>query len=137
VLNDSNFDDALKANPQILVEFYAPWCGHCQNLAPEYAKAATKLSVMTPRRVLGKLDADADTGKKIAEKYKVKGFPTLYWLDNGTQTSYDGGNTSEEIISWVLKKTSPPSSEIAECDQILTTTDQNKLNLVYFGEKNT
>lgn len=64
---------SLTCQPYILVEFYAPWCGHCQRLTPEYEKAAAQLAAQNIP--LAKCNADADNGKKSAAKYGVKGSP--------------------------------------------------------------
>jgi len=60
-LTDENFDKTvLNSEDMWLVEFYAPWCGHCKNLAPEWATAATELK---GKIKLGALDATVNTLK--------------------------------------------------------------------------
>lgn len=101
-LTTKAFDQHLKDNKQTLVEFYAPWCGHCKKLAPEFEKAAGELKGKVS---LGKVDATEE--KDLASKYNVKGFPTMVWFEDGKEAEYDGGRTSETIVEWVKSMTGP------------------------------
>jgi protein disulfide-isomerase A1 len=78
VLTDSNFDEELAKYDYLLVEFYAPWCGHCKQLAPEYAKAAQRLAQNDPPYHIAKVDATEH--KQVAERFGIKGFPTLFFF---------------------------------------------------------
>jgi len=130
VLTDANFDEEIAKHDYLLVEFYAPWCGHCKKLAPEYAKAAATLAALDPPRYLAKVDATEQ--KAIAERFEIKGFPTLSFFANGEQTEYTGGRTEDTIVSWIKKRTGPPSNEIT-CEKLKETVPELKLALVYFG----
>ncbi len=105
-----NFDEIINANTHVLVEFYAPWCGHCKKLAPEYAAAAAELKASGNKAVLAKLDADSE--KELGKKFEVEGFPTLKWFVNGKPQEYNGGRVTKEIVSWVEKHTGPAYKSI-------------------------
>lgn len=132
VWTDDNFDEELKNHEKILVEFYAPWCGHCKKLAPEYVKAAEALAKLDPPMYLAKVDATE--AKELASRFEIKGFPTLKWFVNGEATEYNGGRTADEIVNWIKKKSGPPTSAVS--DEELTTLKENeKLVIVFYGDE--
>lgn len=113
-LDHSNFYDTVAKHPFIVVEFYAPWCGHCKKLAPEYEKAASVLSKNDPPVVLAKVDANEDVNKELASKYEVKGFPTLKIFRNGGDIiqDYKGPREADGIIEYLKKQAGPASAVI-------------------------
>jgi protein disulfide isomerase len=119
------WDQHLKDNKQTLVEFYAPWCGHCKKLAPEFERAAVELKGTV---ALGKVDATEE--KDLASKYNIKGFPTLVWFEDAKETEYDGGRTSDTIVEWVKSMTGPavietssPAEPVADKPRVVLQAD--------------
>jgi len=111
-LTDSTFDDFIADNDRVLVEFYAPWCGHCKNLAPEFAKAADTLADEGSETKLA--DVDATEAKSLASKFGVQGFPTLKYFVNGKAQDYGGGRSADTIVSWLKKRALPAVSDLAD-----------------------
>jgi len=60
ILTDKNFKFAIQENQFIMVEFYAPWCGHCKQLEPQYQKAAETLKSSGIKAALGKVDSTVE-----------------------------------------------------------------------------
>jgi len=94
--------EVLQHEGVVMVEFYAPWCGHCKSLAPEYEKAAKTL-----RGVVKIVAVDATEHGGIAQKYGVQGYPTLkiFGADKKKPTDYQGQRTGDGIVSEVMKAT--------------------------------
>lgn len=116
VLNEENFQTALDSNNLLLVEFYAPWCGHCKKLAPEYAAAAQALAEMGAPAKLAKVDATVN--KDLASKFGVRGYPTLKFFKSGEATEYTGGRTKETIVAWLQKKSGPATTVLASTEEV-------------------
>jgi len=128
VLTKDNFDQAIEENKYILVEFYAPWCGHCKALAPEYAKAATQLAEEKSELKLGKVDATEQT--ELGEKFEIRGYPTLKFFREGKPIEYNGGRTQAEIVRWLKKKAGPPAVDIKTADELEKLKEDNEVVVV-------
>jgi len=103
-LTQANFKELVlnDKNSMWLVEFYAPWCGHCKNLAPSWELAAKQL-----KGVVNVGAVDMTTDESVGRPYDVKGFPTLKFFgnDKNAPIAYDGGRDADSIRSWALSQT--------------------------------
>ncbi|KAL9357515.1 hypothetical protein Peur_050768 [Populus x canadensis] len=131
-LDHSNFTETVTKHDFVVVEFYAPWCGHCQNLAPEYEKAASILSSNNPQIVLAKVNADEKVNQEISEKYDVQGFPTIKILRKGgtSVNEYKGPRDADGIAEYLKKQTGPASAELKSADDATSFIGDNKVVIV-------
>jgi len=127
---DSNFDSNIKQHELALAEFYAPWCGHCKKLAPEYEKAATILKANDPPVALIKVDCTAET--KTCGKYDVNGYPTLKIFKHGEPTEYNGPRDADGIVKYLRSKAGPTVREIntiEEAEKFLSNSEHSIFGL--------
>ncbi|KAF0991324.1 hypothetical protein HZS_5212, partial [Henneguya salminicola] len=120
-LGDSNFTELIQnSEHHYLVEFFAPWCGHCKNLAPHWEKAAKEL-----KNQMKLAAVDATVSRSLAEKFGIQGFPTIKFFPAGTKdlskaADYNGGRTADEIVNWansMLQSLVPPPECVQAYDQ--------------------
>lgn len=108
-LGDSDFASRLADIDMALVKFYAPWCGHCKRLAPEFDTASDVLANDDPPVALVKVDC-TEAGKDTCGKYGVSGYPTLKVFKRGeVAMDYNGPRESNGIVSYMRSKAGPSS----------------------------
>merc|ERR1712232_1135889 len=88
-----------------LVEFYAPWCGHCKRLAPTWEELATSAS---GEFNVAKVDCTVE--RDLAQRFGIRGFPTIKLVSNGKYYDYSKSRTIEDFTAFAKGgyKTVPP-----------------------------
>ncbi len=96
-LDAAKFEEVLKGDLPVVVDFYADWCGPCQALAPLLEEVATAFSGQI---VVGKVNVDQDPD--LAAPYQVRSIPTLVAFRKGQKTATQvGGMTKSALTSWI------------------------------------
>jgi len=104
VLNRDTFAHYVQPLDLIMVEFYAPWCGHCKKLEPHYKQASETLKKDGIH--LAKVDASKEA--ELAKEHMVQGFPTLTVFKKGVKfEDYSGERTADAIIAYMKKLADP------------------------------
>uniref|UniRef100_A0A8D2DNJ7 protein disulfide-isomerase n=1 Tax=Sciurus vulgaris TaxID=55149 RepID=A0A8D2DNJ7_SCIVU len=99
VLNHRTLGLALREHPALLVEFYAPWCGHCKALAPEYIKAAALLAAESATVMLAKVDGPAEP--ELTEEFGVTEYPTLKFFRDGNRTHPEEYTGDKDVATFL------------------------------------
>ncbi|XP_069502872.1 protein disulfide-isomerase A2 [Ambystoma mexicanum] len=127
VLNKHNFERALREHKFLLVEFYAPWCSHCQALELEYSKAADVLKNKSSEVRLAKVNAVVE--QELSGEYGVSGYPTLILFQNGNRTNpieYSGKRNAEGFVKWMQRRAIPAVIELnnnADTEKFIDSED--------------
>ena len=130
VATDSNIDEVIASHDFVILKFFAPWCGHCKKLAPEYEAAATQLKGIA---VLAELDATES--KKTAEKYEIRGYPTIKVFRGGAlQGDYEAGRTTSDIVKYVKGNSGPATTSVTSMAEIEALKKNNEMIVVAFME---
>jgi len=98
-LDDSNFESET-AGKIAFVKFFAPWCGHCKSMAPDWIKLSTVMRSHNDNILIAEVDCTTDETTNICETQGVEGFPTLKYGDASYMEDYEGERTYDALLAF-------------------------------------
>ncbi|KAG0329481.1 protein disulfide isomerase (PDI) protein [Dissophora globulifera] len=149
-VNNQNFQsEVMDSNHLVMVEFYAPWCGHCKNLAPHYKAAAKNLHGIVK---MAAIDCDDDKNRPVCSQYDIKGFPTIkVFPANRTgkksikrPSDYQGERSAKAIVDHLVRlipddikrvSSNPSSSGVTNINEFVA--DESESRALLFTKKMT
>lgn len=134
-LSDQDFASRVEEHETILVMFYAPWCGHCKKLKPEFERAATLLEDSDPPIALAKVDC-TEGGKETCNKFSVSGYPTLKIFSNGeVKKEYQGPRDAGGIVKYMKSQVGPSAKDLKTVEEFEQFISKDEVGVVGFFEK--
>lgn len=128
-LTEKSFNETLLSTEDALwlIKFYAPWCRHCQKLAPVLDEAATRLS---GKLAIGKVDCVKE--KSLCDKNNVAYFPTLKYYRHSKFEEYFGAKDVDSIAEFVDKMNSPTMQSILNYEDVIRKIKQNEVSFIAY-----
>lgn len=108
-LTDGTFESYLTVSNLAIVDFFAPWCPHCQSFAPTFEKIAAQAQGKKLNVFFAKVDC-AGKGKKVCSKLNIKFLPTIKMFSDGNSLGdYNGSRKPGAIMEFLEKAVQSPN----------------------------
>ena len=115
--------EVINNDKDVMLLFYAPWCGHCKALHPKYEEVAKKLKEKNPKLLLAKIDATENE----VENINISGFPTVKFYPgnkkNKAPIDYNGDRSVDDMIKFIKTNAATP---IVLDEEVKETKGDNK-----------
>uniref|UniRef100_A0A1B6CLZ3 Protein disulfide-isomerase n=1 Tax=Clastoptera arizonana TaxID=38151 RepID=A0A1B6CLZ3_9HEMI len=131
-LTDNDFSSITSQHETMLIMFFAPWCGHCKKIKPEFERAGQLLEGNDPPITLAKVDC-TEAGKETCNKNSVSGYPTLKIFRNGEfSKEYNGPREANGIVKYMKAQVGPSSKELVDLAAFEDFISKNEAGVVGF-----